>query len=59
MGQKLKPWSSRKQPRNMRNFEAKRMIVEGVGRGGPMRDRRDRRASERNRNWQQDWNEDK
>lgn len=44
MGSKFKPWQN-KQPKN-RSRVARSMIENGTGKGGPMRDRRDRRSKE-------------
>jgi hypothetical protein len=60
MGNKLRKFKvhrsdeSRKPPRSN---TARGMIEAGTGKGGPMRDRRDRRADERERQWQRDWEE--
>lgn len=45
MSDRFRPWKENN--KRVRNFEAKRMIEEGTGRGRPFRDRRDRRAKER------------
>lgn len=44
MGSKYKPWQD-KSPKN-RSRVARAMIESGTGKGGPMRDRRNRRANE-------------
>lgn len=44
MGSKFKPWQDKK-PKN-RSRVARSMIENGTGKGGPMRDRRDRRSKE-------------
>lgn len=61
MGDKMKKFkvrgSNEENRKVPRNNVAKGMIEAGTGQGGPMRDRRDRRANERERNWQGDWDD--
>jgi len=52
---KFKLNGSNVENRNRRSNVARGMIEAGTGKGGPMRDRRDRRANEREREWQRDW----
>jgi len=51
MGQKIKP----RQQKKPRNYVAYDMIVNGTGKGGPMRDRRNRRPKDARRSWEKDW----
>lgn len=62
MGDKLRKFKVKGSNENNRtaprNNVAKGMIEAGTGQGGPTRDRRDRRANERERNWKNDWDDE-
>lgn len=44
-----------KKPCKPRSLEALGMILKYGGKGGPMRDRRARRAKDAKRSWRRDW----
>lgn len=51
MGSKIKP----RQQKKPRNYVARDMIINGTGKGGPMRDRRDRRSKDARNSWRKEW----
>lgn len=51
MGNKIKP----RQQRKPRSYITRDMILNS--KGGPMRDRRDRRPKDKRKSWEKDWEE--
>jgi len=47
--------SKTKQNKAPRNWIAKKMIEDGIGKSSIMKDRRDRRAKEHEDDWKDDW----